>query len=301
MLHINPFLTEIGTAPNTAIAFRDAVYNVLSTLAGIASIEKNPIKPVKDEDLPAIRIYLKTERMSGEGQGNQGEPHFVHTNTLWVSVLLPGTSPVVLDGTVVSMAETVKKLILSGFVTPDQDETIVDEPYQHVINYSEGIENFTIDYLYPLDGQSSLCEIRMQIDFRLRSSWHPMTPDDLREIVVDPQLSDTQTLGAPPGTWSTILERDYIIPQNGVAKLVTPQPNPNAGNGTLISIVLGPKVVNGNYVVKMIGPNDYVCYRPPYSEQFVPAAQEITFIFVAGSVPMAPGDRFNILVTGAAS
>lgn len=300
MSHINPFLNEIGTSPNTAIVFRDAVYNVLTTLSGFASIEKNPIKPVKDEDLPAIRIYLKTERMSSEGQWNQDEPHFVHTPTLWISVLLPGTSAPVLDGSVVLMAETIKSLILSGYVTTEQDDTIDDGPYRHVINYSEGIENFNVDYLYPLDGQSSICEIRMQIDFKLRSSWHPMVPDDFLEIDIKTQMSDTETLGAAPGTWPLPLERDYILPQNGIATLVMPQPNPNAGNGTLINIMLGPQVVNGNYVVKMIDPSNYVCYRPPYSVQFVPDPQEITFTFVGGSVPMAPGDRFNITVTGAA-
>lgn len=298
--HVNAFQTAVGQSPNSALAFRDATFNILSLLPGFVSCEKNSIFPVKDEDLPAIRIFYGGERMSSQGQWNQGAPHFQHTVTIWVSVVMQGNSPPVLDGTIMNMAETLKYALLTGYVTSEQDPTIEDGAYRSWVGYCEGIDNFNIEIRYPREGQESLAEIRCQIEAKLFSDWEPQAPDQFREIDIKTQLSDTETLGGPPGVWPTVLERDIVLPQNGIATLVVPTPNPNAGNGTIVNINLGPEAVNGNYVVKMIDPTNFVCYRPPYSQQFVPSEQEITFTFSPGSVPMAAGDRFNITVTGAA-
>ena len=174
----DPYNDEIGTLPNTWVLWRDTAYELLKGMPDFnGNVEKVFVYPTKDEELPAMRIALTRESMSSEGFWAQAEPHFSHTMTMIVSILVAAGDPAVLDGTVMALAENVKRTLLTDYTW---------------INTAEGIDQFITTVTYPDATEVPLCEVRMEIIGKLQSRWQPVTPNKFRELFILRRLTPTQ-------------------------------------------------------------------------------------------------------------
>lgn len=279
---LNPFTNPIGTLPNTAVAIRDATYDALVGMPEFGGqVNLAATAPSKDSNIPALYILLNEEVMSTEFWG-QSAPHFNHDVSLHISIIIPAGSELVLTGAVDELAEKVKTELLSN---------------NDWVRSSEGVAMFRTRRIYPREGEPYLAEVRLEITCKLQSWWEPVIPYDFREIDIKRKLSETQTLGAPPGTWPTIFEDDIVIPQNGIAT-VKPYFS-NVGNGSMIA-ALGEGALNGDYFIEFIDPITFTI-DDPRGIRIDQSADTITIMFAPGSISMVPHDSFTITVTAAAN
>ena len=174
----DPYNDLVGQLPNSWIVWRDTAFELLKVMPDFnGNVKKVYVYPTKDEQLPAMRIALTSERMSSEGNWMQGEPHFMHTMTMVIAVMIKAGDPAVLDGRVALMAEAIKATLLTDSV---------------FVNTAEGIDQVNTDIIYPPETEVPLCELRIELVGKLQSRWQPLTPNKFNHLHILRELTTTQ-------------------------------------------------------------------------------------------------------------
>lgn len=172
--------------PNSPSEIVDETYTLLDQIPGLTAF-KTITYPTKDDELPAVCVAFGPERADSEGQWNQQESHFLHTFTLFVSIIDKQdmhTSD--LEDSMKTLSVSVRSALLN---------------YSPWINMCEGIESMTTQILYPREADQAFVEVRMSFNMMTRSNWEPTELNAFREIVIYRKLSTTEMDGAPPGTF----------------------------------------------------------------------------------------------------
>jgi hypothetical protein len=161
--------------------------------AQFKTYRQTPMLQVQPGDLPILAVHILRERRTPDGQPNQTTPKFIHDLTLGFS----GAVHVETDkqDQIHDLEEwmaTVDDILLSdpGFVRMTEGVTAMDRVGQ-----------------YAKIGETTLFEIRIEMNIQFRSYFEPRVPDDLKVVHITTQFPDKAHVDA--GTPQ--LEREYDI------------------------------------------------------------------------------------------
>ena len=155
--------------PAGPIEIRDGTRDRIEALGLFKKVFKGRAAPTQDEQLPLAVVWNMGERTQPEGDANTAEPKFFHNLKLAIDVLTSAASEASADLDIVQIVETVRASLLS-------DKTWVD--------LFDGIESCDTRYAYPKEAGNILVQAVIEIEVSYRSTWQPLTPNALKEIVV---------------------------------------------------------------------------------------------------------------------
>jgi hypothetical protein len=138
---------------------------------------QTPMLQVQPGDLPIFGVYILREQRAQDGQANQTVPHFKHTLTLGFS------------GAVQVETDQQDKLIqwLEDNMSALDDILLTDRRF---INLVEGITAMDRIGQYSKVGETTLFEIRVEMQMEYSSRFEPTITDDLNEVVITTQFPD---------------------------------------------------------------------------------------------------------------
>ena len=148
---------------------------------------QTPMLQVQPGDLPVLAVHILRERRSTDGQSNQAEPKFIHDLTLGFS----GAVHVETDkqDQIHDLEEWMATL----------DDILLSDP--QFVNLTEGVTAMDRVGQYAKVGETTLFEIRIEMNVQFRSNFTPRIHDVLATVDVKTKVPD----GTPP------LERVYKI------------------------------------------------------------------------------------------
>lgn len=185
-----------------ATQIRDAVFTRVAAMPGWASTSKSIVPQLQPNKLPAARVFIIGELMTADGDANAGEPRFVGTVTIGVSVVRGFSDPAVLSGLADADIEAVEDRLFSDptFVTFDEDSALF-----------EGIAQVKRTRAFPKEGETYFVETQIEIALLTRVEFPPLVPDALEKIVVRTR---------PPGDLANdpahviAIDGEIILPQD---------------------------------------------------------------------------------------
>jgi hypothetical protein len=154
---------------------------------------QTPMLQVQPGDLPVLAVHLLRERRVPDGQPNQAEPKFIHDITLGFS----GAVHVETDkqDQIHDLEEWMASL----------DDILLSDP--SFVKLTEGILAMDRVGQYAKVGETTLFEIRVEMNVQSRSNFPPRVPDELKVIHVTTQFPDE----AHADSGTPQLEREYEI------------------------------------------------------------------------------------------
>lgn len=161
--------------------------------ARFKTYRNTPMLQVQPGDLPVLGVYILREQRVQDGQANQTVPHFKHTLTLGFSGALH--------------VETDKQNELSDLeeTMSDLDDMLLCEP--RFVTLVEGVTAMDRTSQYAKVGETTLYEIRVEMQMEFSSRFEPTIVDDLKVIHITTQFPDQAHVdsGTPQ------IEREYEI------------------------------------------------------------------------------------------
>jgi hypothetical protein len=148
---------------------REAIITRLDApvLLGYGAVRRTPVAPLQPSDLPALTVYVISESLTPDGDGNAGELRFIATSTIGISLVRGFTDPATLDA---SIDVDLDKIETGLFTDPSFVHFGAD-------GYFESISNMTRRRLYPQSGETYFAELRLEISFVNRIGFDPVIPD----------------------------------------------------------------------------------------------------------------------------
>jgi len=164
-----------------AIKIRDYAFDHLvpMTINGrtMKSARKVPITTVQPEQLPALGVFILSEREEQLGPKGVTLPQFECTLDIGISWVLMASDDAFIDGTLDAVVAQAKKILLG------------DTGFLELYEFTTGI---TRNYNFSKQGESYIAEIRVAMQVTYKTVYPPLAPYDLN-------LIDIQTT-APTGT-----------------------------------------------------------------------------------------------------
>jgi hypothetical protein len=154
---------------------------------------QTPMLQVQPGDLPILAVHVLRERRAPDGQPNQTTPKFIHDLTLGFS----GAVHVETDkqDQIHDLEEWMATL----------DDILLSDP--SFVRLTEGVTAMDRVGQYAKIGETTLFEIRVEMNIQFRSNFPPRVPDDLKVIHVTTQFPDK----AHADSGTPQLEREYEI------------------------------------------------------------------------------------------
>lgn len=150
-------------------------------------VQKDPLPQFQPGDMPAAAVYIQSETLTPDGDGNAGELHFV-TDTIIAIVVARRLGTVeVLSGKLDEDAD----LILATLFT-DPDFTTLDAEKA----LFESVERIERVRLFPQEGDAYTGDLKIAITFRARADFETVVKDDYRGATVT--VRPLQNPDAPP-------------------------------------------------------------------------------------------------------
>lgn len=151
------------------------------------SVRKAPITTVQPEQLPALGIFVLSERDLPDG--NTSIAQFVTHLEIGISWVAMSSDSLILDGT------------LDQFVAQSKIALLSDATFLQLFEY---VEEISREMSYSKEGESYICENRMRLKVSYRTDYPPFAPYDLTLIdiktkepagtaVLEVQISETPT------------------------------------------------------------------------------------------------------------
>lgn len=137
---------------------------------------QTPMLQVQPGDLPILAVHILRERRVPDGQSNQTAPKFIHDLTLGFS----GAVHVETDkqDQIHDLEEWMATL----------DDILLSDP--NFVKMTEGILAMDRVGQYAKVGETTLFEIRVEMNIQFRSYFEPRVPDDLKVIHITTQFPD---------------------------------------------------------------------------------------------------------------
>jgi hypothetical protein len=158
-----------------ATAIREAIIERLSDLPGYKALPRRvPLPQLQPSDLPRLSVFIMGERLTPDGDANEGDIRFVSEITIGISDMRGFATPDVLEGqndTAVDMIEA-RLLCDPEFTEMDPDGLF------------EAVTGITRQRVYPQDGETYFAELRLQMVFQKRVEFAPEILDTLRRVAV---------------------------------------------------------------------------------------------------------------------
>lgn len=170
-----------------ATAIREAIYKRLSTLPGYVKIAREFTPQRQPSDLPSLSIAIISEDMTPYGDANAGEPHFVSSVVIGISVTRGFDDPVTLAGEIDADIDTIESMLLTdpSFVPPSTSYP----PAGQEPELFEAVTRITRRREYPFDGEAYFCELRLEMTFETRVIFVPVTPHALLTVHMETRPS----------------------------------------------------------------------------------------------------------------
>jgi hypothetical protein len=160
---------------------------------------QTPMLQVQPGDLPVLAVHILREKRVPDGQPEQTIPKFIHDLTLGFS----GAVHVETDkqDDIHALEEWMSTI----------DDILLSDP--SFVGLTEGVSAMDRVGQYAKVGETTLFEIRVEMNIGFRSYFNPRVPDDLNVIHVETQFPDKAHVdsGTPQ------LDREYEI-QTGTKK-----------------------------------------------------------------------------------
>jgi hypothetical protein len=159
-----------------ATAIRDAAFTRAQASGTWTKARKTDVPTLTGTDLPALQVFLLSERMTPDGDANVGVPRFVSEATIGISVVRGFADPVVIDGQI----DVDVDAILDGLLC---DPTFVGVPPAGA-GLFEGVTAINRRRLFPQSGETYFVETRLELTFMFRCDFEPALTVPLNEVAV---------------------------------------------------------------------------------------------------------------------
>ena len=171
--------------------------------ATFKTYRQTPMLQVQPGDLPILAVHILRERRSPDGQGTQTSPRFIHDLTLGFSGA-------------VNMENDKQDEInaLEQWMATIDDILLSDATFTRLWEAVLGMDRVG---QYAKVGETTLFEIRVEMNLQFRSYFEPRVPDDLKVIHIETQFPDKAHVdsGTPQ------LDRVYEL-QTGTKRATNP-------------------------------------------------------------------------------
>jgi hypothetical protein len=135
-----------------------------------------PMLQVQPGDLPILGVYILRERRVPDGQPNQTTPKFIHDLTLGFS-----------GGVHMETDKQDQISALEEWMATVDDILLSDPSF---VRMTEGILAMDRVGQYAKVGETTLFEIRIEMNIQFRSYFEPRIPDELKVIHIETQFPD---------------------------------------------------------------------------------------------------------------
>lgn len=172
---------------------RDAAFTrIIKALADFKSARKIPFPTLQPDQVPALGVYLLREQYGPDGDPDVGPPRYVIDATIAVAVVDESSKPAVLNGSIDANVDRILDTLLCDPTFLDLRDSASGQPI------IESIPQITRTTRFPKEGETYYCEVSLQMTFRFRCLFEPLTPNDLKIIAVQ-----AEPFGADNSTFTT--------------------------------------------------------------------------------------------------
>lgn len=136
-------------------------------------------------DLPCLSVGIISETMTPDGDANAGDPHFMSHVTIGIGVVRGFDDTSVLDGRI------------DADITDIETKLLTDPTFVRLWpgTLFEGVIQITRRRLYPQDGETYFCELRLEMTFETRVEYPPAITSPFAGFSMQ-----TSPVGASAGT-----------------------------------------------------------------------------------------------------
>jgi hypothetical protein len=184
--------------------------------AQFKTYRQTPMLQVQPGDLPVLAVHILRERRLPDGQSNQTMPKFIHDLTLGFSGAVH--------------VETDKQNQISDleeWMSTVDDILLSDPSFTRMM---EGVTAMDRVGQYAKIGETTLFEIRVEMNVQFRSYFDPRVPDDFKSVRITTQFPDKEHADA--GTPQ--LEVDIEIETTRAAPASPPTEEGDHGDAHLV-------------------------------------------------------------------
>jgi hypothetical protein len=155
-----------------AIKIRDYAFEALLPLTingrGMKSARRAPISTVQPDQLPALGVFILSERELPLGGAKQVTlPRFTDNLELGISWVVMATDELLIDGTLDLFVAQAKTLLLGD---------------PEFLEHFEFVEAVSREYTFSKVGESYIAEIRLRMQVSYSTTYPPLAPYDLALI-----------------------------------------------------------------------------------------------------------------------
>jgi hypothetical protein len=161
--------------------------------ARFKTYRSTPMLQIQPGDLPVLAVHILREQRRPNEQANQAEPKFHHLLTLGFS------------GAVHVETDKQDQLNALEEMMSELDDMLLSDP--RFINLTEGVEAMDRVSQYTKVGETTLYEIRVEMQVAYSGYWPPNIVDDFKTIHITTQFPDK----AHADSGTPQLEREYDI------------------------------------------------------------------------------------------
>lgn len=184
----------------TATMIRDAIFDRLtSNDYPYNTVRKIPVPQLQSDRLPALTVFVLQGRSAPDGEANVGQPRFVNSDTIAISIARGFEDPVLLEGRVELEIDSILNKILT-------DPTFINFGPNPLF---ESVTGITRHWVFPQDGETYFIELRVEITFEYRVEYPPVVEDEFKLLGIRTVFPNG---GDPESTQQIVAE--YDIPQN---------------------------------------------------------------------------------------
>lgn len=152
---------QVGTAPKVAPRFKH--------------VQDDPLPQLQPDTFPAAAVFILSEEMSPDGDGNEGPIKFVSDATIAISIARGGGTVKDLSGKVDDDADVI---LAALFEDPEFTQFGDDALF-------ESVERIERRRIFPQEGEAYFGELRLAITFRSRVEYAPRLVNDYEGSTVE--------------------------------------------------------------------------------------------------------------------
>lgn len=163
-----------------ATEIRDKAHEIVTALGLFETARVVPTFQWQPEQAPAIGIYLRREQMTPDGDENAGEPTFLHSVIIGVSILTRADDPEQL----VTVTDQPANAVIAELLTNTDFLALI-----------EGVTSIDQSPMYAPNASAYITENRIEFTVAFRTDWPPQVASEYTGATLS-----TRPLGASAAT-----------------------------------------------------------------------------------------------------
>jgi hypothetical protein len=171
--------------------------------ARFKTYRSTPMLQIQPGDLPILAVHILREKRQPDGQPNQTMPKFINELSLGFSGAIN-----------VETAQQDDLQILEEMMSELDEILLCNAGF---VRMTEGVTGMDRIGQYSKVGETTLFEIRVEMNIQFRSYYNPVVPDDLEVIHIETQFPDEDHVN----TGTPQLDRVYDLATSKQAKART--------------------------------------------------------------------------------